>query len=219
MSGSMSPSAASPSGASPSGADLEWFEREVVGALPDLFGAALRLTRNRADAEDLVADAVAKGWSKLDTLADRARVRGWLFRILTNAFLSSRRTDARRGPHESIDEDLGASDRGFSLFDQLHVPVLLLWGNPEQEFLDKVLREDLERAVDALPERYRLVLVLADMQGCAYQEVAETLGIPLGTVRSRLARARGQVQRALWRHAQELGLVDPTSPTQTVDHD
>ena len=212
MSGTMSPSPASPSSA-----DLEWFEREVVDALPDLFGAALRLTRNRADAEDLVADAIAKGWSKLDTLTDRARVRGWLFRILTNAFISAKRTDTRRGPHDSIDEDPG--DRGFSLFDQLHVPVLLLWGNPEQEFLDKVLREDLQRAVDALPERYRLVLVLADMQGCAYQEIADTLNIPLGTVRSRLARARGQVQRALWRHAQELGLVDATSPTQTLDHD
>jgi RNA polymerase sigma-70 factor (ECF subfamily) len=207
----------SPSSAGPSSADLEWFEREVVDALPDLFGAALRLTRNRADAEDLVADAIAKGWSKLDTLTDRTRVRGWLFRILTNAFISAKRTDTRRGPHDSIDEDPG--DRGFSLFDQLHVPVLLLWGNPEQEFLDKVLREDLQRAVDALPERYRLVLVLADMQGCAYQEIADTLGIPLGTVRSRLARARGLVQRALWRHAQELGLVDATSPTQTLDHD
>jgi RNA polymerase sigma-70 factor (ECF subfamily) len=207
----MSPSPASPP------TELEWFEREVVDALPDLFGAALRLTRNRADAEDLVADAIAKGWSKLDTLTDRARVRGWLFRILTNAFISAKRTDTRRGPHDSIDEDPG--DRGFSLFDQLHVPVLLLWGNPEQEFLDKVLREDLQRAVDALPERYRLVLVLADMQGCAYQEIADTLGIPLGTVRSRLARARGQVQRALWRHAQELGLVDATSPPQTLDHD
>src|SRR5690349_7506839 len=179
MSGTMSPSPASPS------ADLEWFEREVIDALPDLFGAALRLTRNRADAEDLVADAIAKGWSKLETLTDRARVRGWLFRILTNAFISAKRTDSRRGPHDSIDEDPG--DRGFSLFDRLHVPVLLLWGNPEQEFLDKVLREDLQRAVDALPERYRLVLVLADMRGCSYQEIADTLSIPLGTVRSRLA--------------------------------
>jgi len=82
-----------------SAADREWFECTVVEMLSDLFGTALRLTRNRADAEDLVADTVARGWSHLHDLADRTRLRGWLFRILTNTFLSARRTDARRGVH------------------------------------------------------------------------------------------------------------------------
>jgi RNA polymerase sigma-70 factor, ECF subfamily len=196
--------------------DRDWFERGVVDVLPDLFGAALRLTRNRADADDLVAEAVARAWTHLDTLTDRSRFRGWLFRILTNAFLSARRTDARRGVHEALDDD---TDETFSIFEQLHAPILLWWGNPEQEFLDKLLREDLERAVDALPEPFRVVLVLADMQGCAYQEIAETLKIPLGTVRSRLARARALVQRALWRHAQELGLVHATEEKETSGHE
>jgi RNA polymerase sigma-70 factor (ECF subfamily) len=196
--------------------DREWFERGVVDVLPDLFGAALRLTRNRADADDLVAEAVARAWTHLDTLTDRARFRGWLFRILTNAFLSARRTDARRGVHEALDDD---TDETFSIFEQLHAPILLWWGNPEQEFLDKLLREDLERAVDALAEPFRVVLVLADMQGCTYQEIAETLKIPIGTVRSRLARARALVQRALWRHAQELGLVHATKEKETSGHE
>jgi RNA polymerase sigma-70 factor (ECF subfamily) len=204
-------------GHEPSAVDRDWFECAVVELLPDMFGAALRLTRNRADAEDLVADAVARGWSHLHALADRTRLRGWLFRILTNAFLSARRTDARRGVHESLDEE---TEDGFSLFEQLHAPILLWWGTPERAFLDKLLREDLVRAVDALPEPFRLVVVLADMQGCTYQEIAETLAVPLGTVRSRLARARALLQKALWAHAREAGLVGGTPDQKaTTDHE
>ena len=199
-----------------SAADCEWFERTVVAALSDLYGTALRLTRNRADAEDLVAETVARGWSHLHDLTDRNRLRGWLFRILANAFLSARRTDARRGVHESLDE---GTEEGFSLFEQLHVPILLWWGTPEQQFLDKLLREDLTRAVDALPETFRLVVVLADMHGCTYQEIAETLQVPIGTVRSRLARARALLQKALWTHARDAGLVKGEPRKATTDHD
>jgi RNA polymerase sigma-70 factor, ECF subfamily len=196
-------------------ADCEWFESTVVELLPDLFGAALRLTRNRADAEDLVAEAVARGWKHLNELADRTRVRGWLFRILTNQFLSGRRTDARRGVHESLDED---TEDGFSLFEQLHAPVLLWWGTPERAFFDNLLREDLARAIDALPDAFRVVVVLAEMQGCSYQEIADTLGVPIGTVRSRLARARSMLQKALWMHARDAGLVR-TPEKATTGHD
>lgn len=200
--------------------DRDWFAQAVTDALPGLFGAALRLTRNRTDADDLVAEAVAKGWAHLDTLTNRAKVRGWLFRILTNAFLSGRRTASRRGTHESLD---AAAEDDFSLFEQLHTPILLWWGNPEQEFLDKLLREDLARAVDGLPEPFRVVLVLADMQGHAYQEIAEMLNVPIGTVRSRLARARAQLQKALWAHARDAGLVTaspvPRGPKATAGHD
>jgi RNA polymerase sigma-70 factor (ECF subfamily) len=199
-------------------ADRGWFESAVVGLLPDLFGAALRLTRNRADADDLVAETVARGWTHLNELADRARLRGWLFRILTNAFLSARRTDARRGVHESLDEE---REDGFSLFEQLHAPILLWWGTPERVFLDNLLREDLVRAVDALPEAFRLVVVLAEMQGCTYQEIADTLNIPIGTVRSRLARARSMLQKALWTQARDAGLVKDVTDTEkaTTGHD
>jgi len=191
-------------------ADRDWFAHAVTEALPGLFGAALRLTRNRADADDLVAEAVAKAWANLDSLSDRAKVRGWLFRIVTNAFLSGKRTQARRGEHESLDE---AGGEDFSLFEQLHAPILLWWGNPEQEFLDKLLREDLARAVDELAEPFRVVLVLADMQGHAYQEIADMLNVPIGTVRSRLARARTQLQKALWVHARDAGLVQGQKAT------
>jgi RNA polymerase sigma-70 factor (ECF subfamily) len=199
-----------------SAADREWFERTVVELLSDLFGTALRLTRNHTDAEDLVADAVAQAWGHLHELADRTRLRGWLFRILTNTFLSARRADARRGVHTSLDE---GNDEDFSLFEQLHVPILLWWGTPERDLLDKLLREDLTRAVDALPEPFRLVVVLADMHGCTYQEIAETLQVPIGTVRSRLARARALLQKALWTQAQDAGLVPRSQRKATPDHE
>jgi RNA polymerase sigma factor (sigma-70 family) len=201
---------------SPSPIDREWFEQAVVAALPDLFGTALRLARNRPDAEDLVAEAVARAWAHLDTLTDRARLRGWLFRILANTFLSGRRTAKRHGVHEPFDAE---TEERFSLFDQLHPPILLLWGNPEQQFLDKLLREDLARAVNALPDPFRIVLVLADMHGWAYQEIADTLKIPIGTVRSRLARARALLQKGLWVHAQEAGLVSHGRGKETLGHD
>jgi RNA polymerase sigma factor (sigma-70 family) len=197
---------------SPSPSDHEWFEQAIVAALPDLFGTALRLARNRPDAEDLVAETVARGWAHLDTLTDRSRLRGWLFRILANTFLSGRRMARRRGVHEPFDAE---TEERFSLFDQLHPPILLWWGNPERQFLDKLLREDLARAVNALPDPFRVVLVLADMHGWTYQEIASTLRIPIGTVRSRLARARALLQKALWVHAEETGVVSQARRKET----
>jgi RNA polymerase sigma-70 factor (ECF subfamily) len=173
--------------------------------LDGLYGVALRLTRNRADAQDLVSEAVAKAWAHLDTLQDRNRFRGWLLRILTNTFLS----EQRKGRLVSLD-DAGAQDdeeEGFSLFEQLHQPFLLWWSDPEREFLNKLLREDLVRALDALPEAYRIVVILSDLEECTYQEIAQTLGVPVGTVRSRLARGRSILQKALWQHAQAAGLA------------
>jgi RNA polymerase sigma-70 factor, ECF subfamily len=193
--------------------DGEWFGGIVVELLPELFGTALRLTRNRADAEDLVAETVARAWSHLDDLADRTKLRGWLFRILTNGFLSHRRTDVRHGVPESLDEN----EDGFSLFEQLHAPILLWWGSPEQEFLNKLLRKDLARALDALPEPFRLVVIMADVHSCSYQEIAETLQVPIGTVRSRLARARGLLQKALWMHARDAGLVQRNQQKAIMD--
>ncbi|MBW3628210.1 MAG: sigma-70 family RNA polymerase sigma factor [Gemmatimonadetes bacterium] len=187
-----------------------WFEGEVAGVLPDLYGAALRLARNHADAEDLVAEAVARAWAAVGTLSDRSSFRGWIFRILTNTFLSDRRARAARPVTQPLDEETGDE---FSLFERLHQPFLLWWGNPEQAFLDRLLREDLERAVADLPEGYRMVVVLVELQGFSYQDVAEVLEIPIGTVRSRLARGRALLQKALWEHARDVGLVDgPVTP-------
>jgi len=102
-------------------------------------------------------------------------------------------------------------EQRFSIFERLHRPVLLWFATPEQEFLDSLLRDDLDRALAALPEHYRLVVVLADVEGLTYGEIAATLDVPVGTVRSRLARARSALQRALWSVAQEHGLRRPNA--------
>lgn len=179
-----------------------WFERSVLGVLPDLVATAKRLTRNAADAEDLVAEAVAKAWIAIATLKDRERFRGWIFRILTNEYLVQRRYRLSSPEPEPLPDDM----IDFSIFERLHQPFLLWWSNPEKEFLDKLLREDLERAIDSVPEMFRVVVIFADVHGLSYQEIADTIGVPIGTVRSRLARGRSLLQKALWEHARDAGV-------------
>lgn len=197
-------------GTAPADERRAWFAAQVEALLPDLLGAARRLAKNRADAEDLVADVVARAWMKLDTLVERAAFRGWVFRILTNCFLSCCREAAAHGTTESLDEPAGGEDDAPSLFERLHRPFLLWWGaDPEHEFLNRLLREDLERAVDGLPESFRMAVLLSDVQGFSYQEIAELLAVPIGTVRSRLARGRSLLQQALWQHAVDAGIAPP----------
>jgi RNA polymerase sigma-70 factor, ECF subfamily len=184
----------------------DWFCEQVRIHLPELYGTARRLTGNEADAEDLVAEAVAKGWMKLATLEDADAFRGWIFRILTNAFITLKRKRVARPEAEPFDEESHRPEDSFSLFEHLHQPFLLWWSNPEQAFLQRLLRQDLERAVDGLPEEFRLAVVLCDLQGFSYRESAEAMGVPIGTVKSRLSRGRSLLQSALWEQAQEAGL-------------
>jgi RNA polymerase sigma-70 factor (ECF subfamily) len=192
----------------------QWFAAAFDTLLPDLYGAAMRLCRNPADAQDLVADSVAAAWIKRDTLADRATVRGWLFTILTNRFRDCRRRQIARGIEEPLDQTPEGGE-SFSLFEKLHRPILLFWDNSERAFLDKLLREDFERAIDALPDSLRVVVVLAHLEGFKYHEIAAQLDIPIGTVRSRLGRARARLQQSLWNHAVDAGLAGSDQPQRT----
>jgi RNA polymerase sigma-70 factor (ECF subfamily) len=191
----------------------EWFEKDVMVLLPQLLAGARRMCRDATDAEDLVAETIAKAWRHRESLRERERLRGWLFRILTNTYFSSQRARAAEPELQPTDE---GDEAAFSLFDRLHQPFLLWWSNPEEELLARLLQEDLERALDALPEPYRLAVVLADVQGLTYQEIADALDLPIGTVRSRLARGRSQLQKALWKHAQDAGLIDTDTNTRTT---
>jgi RNA polymerase sigma-70 factor (ECF subfamily) len=182
--------------------DHAWFSGEVESMLPELYGAAARLCRSRADAEDLVAESLTKAWRGLSSLRDRDAFRCWVLQIVTNTYFSQYRK-ARTDSH--VDR-VGADAADFSLFERLHQPILLWWGNPEQEFLNGLLREDLKRALDELPDSYRTVVVLVDIQEMRYSDVADCLGLPVGTVRSRLARGRGLLQRHLWQYARDAGL-------------
>lgn len=182
-----------------------FFEAEVERLLDRLYGTALRLTRNRADAEDLVAETLAKAWARLGDLKDRQAFEKWVFRILVNGFVSEHRKKKVR-PRE-VAAGTTCGEDAFSLFEKVHQPFLLWWGNPEQELIDKLLREDIENAVEELPEEFRLVVIMVEQWGLSYAEAAEALDIPVGTVRSRLNRGRSRLQSVLWRQAGEAGLA------------
>jgi len=196
--------------------DKAFFSAQVDAKLDHFFSAALRLTRNRADAEDLVAESIMRAWARIESLQDRDRFVPWVLRIITNTFISERRKLANRTQHESYCEE-NDEDSPFSIFEKLHQPFLLWWGNPEQEFLNNLLQEDIHQALDSLPENYRVIIILADMEGLAYQEIAEALEVPVGTVRSRLSRARSLMQKCLWQHAQDRDMVSNSS--QDKDHE
>jgi RNA polymerase sigma-70 factor (ECF subfamily) len=191
-----------------------FFEAEIRRLLGRLYGVALRLTGNPVEAEDLVSETTIKAWSKLDQLNDRQAFPKWVFRILTNTHVSSRR-QAGPEPVAAVEQD---GEQAFSLFEKLHQPFLLWWSNPERELLNKLLGEDIERALDSLPEGFRTIVVLVDIEGYCYEEVAQALGVPIGTVRSRLSRARSMLQRALWEQARAAGLTPDASAKEPM-HD
>ena len=193
--------------------DRAFFRAEVERLMDRLYGTALRLTGNPADAEDLVSEAVTKAWANFSQLVDRKSFPKWLFRILANTFISER----RRARPKSENVPLADTEESFSLFEKLHQPFLLWWSNPEQELINKLLREDIERALDDMQDGYRTVLVLVEVNGCSYAEAADMLRLPIGTVRSRLSRARSQLQRALWKHAQAAGLGGPARDEDQAD--
>jgi RNA polymerase sigma-70 factor (ECF subfamily) len=197
----------------------ELFETRLEPLMDRLYGTALRLTRDPNDAEDVVAEAIGKAWSRLDDLRDMEQFESWLFRILNNTFISTCRSRRCRQDREvSMDDDGGETAAGttdFSLFRQLHQPFLLWWATPEEDFLNGLLREDIQRALDSLPDPFRVVVVLVDIQGCTYEQAATQLDVAVGTVRSRLNRGRGLLQKALWRQARDAGLHAPKPRDQT----
>jgi RNA polymerase sigma-70 factor (ECF subfamily) len=193
-------------------ADRAFFRAEIERLMDRLYGSALRLTRNAADAEDLVSEAVTRAWANFARLEDRQAFPKWLFRILANTYISERRR-ARPAIAEPIATD--DDEQPFSLFEKVHQPFLLWWANPEQELINKLLREDIERALDGLADGFREVVILVEINGCSYAEAADILDVPIGTVRSRLARARAMLQRALWRQAQAAGLIRTESVNAT----
>ena len=183
-----------------------FFSAEIERVADRLFGTALRMTRNRVEAEDLVAETVAKAWARLPGLHDRQSFEAWIQRILANTFVSEWR-HRRASPEVAMECD--EAGEPFSLFEKLHQPFLLWWSTPETAVMATLLREDIARAIDGLPDAFRLTVILVDVQGHSYPEAAELLGVPIGTVRSRLARARGLLQHSLWQHARDAGLLDP----------
>lgn len=182
-----------------------FFSRGIEENMDALYGTALRLAKSGADAEDLVAEAVSKAWSAVETLQDRQRFRPWLFRILHNCFISNYRREAVRPAEEAI--GAGEDEELAMLLNDQPDEFLIWWANPEREFFNNMLGSAIISAIDDLPEAFRATIILVNVEGLTYDEAAEVLGVPPGTIRSRMKRGRTLLQKALWRQARDAGIT------------
>jgi RNA polymerase sigma-70 factor (ECF subfamily) len=178
------------------------FERDVLPVLPSLYGAALRMTRNPADAEDLVQDTYLRAFRGFGGFQEGTNLKAWLYRILTNSYINTYRKKQRE---PQIVEGPDDADDWF-LYDRLGGRNVE--GSAEEEVLDKIPDADVKAALESLPENFRMPVLLADVEGFSYKEIAEIMDTPIGTVMSRLHRGRKALEKALWQTAKERGLVD-----------
>jgi RNA polymerase sigma-70 factor, TIGR02947 family len=177
------------------------FEAEALPYLDQLYGAALRMTRNPADAEDVVQEAYAKAFASFRQFTPGTNLKAWLYRILTNTFINSYRKRQRQpqtSGQEVEDWQLARAESHTS--DGLR--------SAEMEALDRMPHSAVTEAMNALPADFRLAVYLADVEGFSYKEIAEIMGTPIGTVMSRLNRGRGQLRNRLADFAVEHGLID-----------
>jgi len=186
-----------------------WFSRMVGETMDAMYGVALHLTGNRANAEDLVAETVSKAWSCIDSLEDRGRWRAWVFRILRNEFISNYRKKSIRPFEVPWSEEPGDDDDSNVASILLEQPDEFLnwWANPEKELVNSLLGAQIQNAINQLPEVFRMTILLINVDGLSYDEASVVLGVPSGTVRSRMKRGRTLLQKALWTEAQEAGLA------------
>ncbi len=185
-------------------ADQADFERDAMEFAPQLYSAALRMTRNPADAEDIVQETFLKAYRAYDTFTAGTNLKAWLYRILTNTYINKYRKEQRRPSevelgelqdlylYKRIGEHSGAAQ------------------SAEQDMLDEFVDGDIVEALESLPENFRMPVLLADVEGFSYKEIADMLDIPIGTVMSRLHRGRKALQRKLWNVAEARGLTGKT---------
>jgi RNA polymerase sigma-70 factor, ECF subfamily len=178
------------------------FQEEAIPLLKDLYAGAVRLTRNPADADDLLQETYLRAYRGFTGFRPGTNLKAWLYRILTNTYISAYRQKQRRPQTVSeseieewyLYEKLAESDKAPSA---------------EVEVLDTLPDDDVRRALESLPDRFREAVILADVEGFTYQEIASILDIPPGTVMSRLHRGRKALQKALWDVMVERGVVRP----------
>lgn len=176
----------------------------ILPLLDDLQRVGMELCRSQSEAEELVAETLVLACEHFSSLRDHSKAKQWLMRILTNVFFSKYRTKQTR--REVVYDESSDEEQKFSLFDELSQP-FFWWGNPEREVMNKFLDEDLKRAMGSLPEESRAIVVMCDVEGYSYEEIASVLTIPIGTVRSRLSRSRAELQKQLYDHAVDMGWV------------
>jgi len=177
------------------------FEEVAMPFVDSLYNTAYRMTRNAEDAEDLVQETYLKAYRYYDKFEEGTNFKAWLFKIMKNTFINNYRRRQQAPPQsdfadiEESFESLVASEATEQI------------KSPEEEFLENVLDEDVQRALDALPTDYRMVVLLADLEGFSYKEIAEILEIPVGTVMSRLYRGRRLMESTMLTYAREHGYL------------
>ena len=181
----------------------EQFTADAMEYAPQLFSTALRMTRNRSDAEDLVQETYIKGWRSFHTFQEGTNLRAWLFRIMTNTYINKYNAQKRKGTEVELDdvEELFLYKRLGSI-DQSQ-----LSSSAEDQMLELFTDDEVKNALEELPDDFRIPVLLSDVDGFSYKEISEMLEIPIGTVMSRLHRGRKAMQKMLYEYARERGLI------------
>jgi RNA polymerase sigma-70 factor (ECF subfamily) len=162
------------------------------------------MTRNKSDAEDLVQETFLKGWRAFDSYQQGTNLRAWLFRIMTNTFINKYNSQQRRPQETELDEvEELFLFRRMGAFDQSKMSQ-----SAEDQMLELFTDDEVKNAIESLPETFRIPVLLSDVEGFSYKEIAEMLEVPIGTVMSRLHRGRKAMQKMLYEYAKERGLVD-----------
>jgi len=184
-------------------ADQAEFAELAMPYMSALYSAALRMTRNPADAEDLVQETYLRAYRGFGGFREGTNLKAWLYKILTNTFINTYRAKKRRPLESDLDdvEDLYLYRRLGGL------EAATAGRSAEDELLDIYTDDEVKRALEELPEQFRMAVMLADVEGFSYKEIADILDIPIGTVMSRLHRGRKGLQKKLWEYAVARGLV------------
>ena len=181
------------------------FEREAMPHLDALYGTAIRLTRTPSDAEDLVQDTLLRAYRFWDKFEAGTNLKAWLLRIQTNTFINRYRRTVRE---RKVFDGPMAAPVGEGVMSRSAMRGLT---QPIEDAQRRILAREIQRAIDELPEDHRMMILLADVEELSYKEIAEAVGCPVGTVMSRLHRARKGLQKKLVRQAVQMGIVDETS--------